>query len=112
MPYCDTCAHCTYVHEYESYICTKNSRMPFYDVASEPACDDYRKRVETIFDGKPLKMGDRIPGTILTFIQSVLPRRGEFLCDCGRTKTYNISDIERGDVKSCGCRSHWRRNYE
>lgn len=111
MANCDTCARCTYVYEYEAYICTKNDRMPFYDVTSEPICDDYQERVETIFDGTPLKMGDRIPGTALTFIQSVLPRRGEFICDCGRARAFNLSDIERGSVKSCGCKIHWKEKW-
>jgi hypothetical protein len=62
--------------------------------------------VETIFNGEPLIVGERIPGTALTFVQSILPRRGEFVCDCGNSKAFNISEIERGAVKSCGCGIH------
>ena len=60
----------------------------------------------TMYKGRPLVIGERIPETSLTFIQSVLPRRGLFQCDCGTLKFYNMSDIERGERKTCGCRIH------
>lgn len=66
--------------------------------------------MKTIYKGKPLEVGERIPKTALTFVQSVLPRRGEFMCDCGRTKVYNMTDVEKGERKSCGCRCHRKEN--
>lgn len=62
--------------------------------------------MESIFNGQPLVPGERIQGTALTFILAVLPRRAEFLCDCGRTKVYGLNDVEKGKRKSCGCRCH------
>ena len=69
--------------------------------------------METLYKGRPLEIGERIPGTALVFVGTILPRRGEFQCDCGRTKAYNISQLERLDgypwpVKSCGCGIHRR----
>lgn len=60
----------------------------------------------TIYKGRPLEIGERIPGTSLTFVGTILPRRGEFRCDCGRTVAYNLNDVERGDRKSCGHGCH------
>jgi hypothetical protein len=60
----------------------------------------------TIYNGRPLDIGERIPGTALTFIQPILPRRGEFMCDCGRSVPYNLSEVEKGKRKSCGCGHH------
>lgn len=60
----------------------------------------------TIYNGKPLKVGERIPGTALTFIGHILPRRGEFMCDCGRSVPFNLSAVEKGPRKSCGCGCH------
>ena len=62
----------------------------------------------TIYLGKPLEIGERIPGTELTFIRTILPRRGEFQCDCGKEIAYNMSDVERGERKTCGC-GHYRK---
>lgn len=60
----------------------------------------------TIYKGKPLEVGENIPGTSLIFVGTILPRRGEFKCICGRTVAYNISDIEHGSRKSCGRGCH------
>ena len=57
----------------------------------------------TTYKGRPLELGERIPNTALRFVGTVLPRRGEFLCDCGKTKVYNMIDVERGHRKTCGC---------
>lgn len=68
----------------------------------------------TIYNGVPLEVGDRIPGTALTFVQPILRRRGEFLCDCGKSAAYNLSQVERGLRKSCGCGWHRKdfvKNY-
>lgn len=62
--------------------------------------------MQTLYKGRPLEIGERIPGTALAFVGTILPRRGEFRCDCGKTKPFVISAIERGDVKSCGCGCH------
>ena len=62
--------------------------------------------MDTIFNGRPLAAGERIPGTALTFVRPVLPRRGEFRCDCGRSEAYNMSKIEDGNRRSCGCGAH------
>ena len=65
--------------------------------------------MESIFKGHPLVPGEKIPGTALTFTQAVLPRRAEFQCDCGKSKVYNLNDIENGDRKSCGCGCHRKK---
>lgn len=62
--------------------------------------------MQTLYKGRPLEIGERIPGTALVFVGTILPRRGEFRCDCGRDIPYNMSDVERGDRKSCGCGCH------
>lgn len=53
-------------------------------------------------------IGDKYPGTSLTLVRFILPRRGEFLCDCGRYVPINFSAIEQSyhPRKSCGCGSH------
>ena len=68
--------------------------------------------MNTIYKGVPLKIGEKIPGTALTFIGTVLPRRGEFRCDCGREIAYNMSDIENGTRKSCGRGCHRKEETE
>ena len=50
----------------------------------------------SIYNGRPLEIGERIPGTALRFVGTILPRRGEFVCDCGKSKCYNLSDVEKG----------------
>lgn len=55
------------------------------------------------YNGNPLAIGERIPNTSLTFVRAILRRRGEFRCDCGNLKAYNLRDVERGERKTCGC---------
>ena len=50
---CRTCSHCTYIHEYEVYICSFSNgsdklahRMPFYNIISESECEDYEEYKE------------------------------------------------------------------
>lgn len=62
--------------------------------------------MDTIYKGRPLEIGEKVQGTALTFAMPILPRRGEFVCDCGRSKAYNMSDIEQGRRKSCGHGCH------
>ena len=45
---CRTCANCTYIHEYEVYICGSSNgvdklahRIPFYNVTSIKDCPGY-----------------------------------------------------------------------
>ncbi len=59
--------------------------------------------MQAIYKGKPLVEGERIPGTALTFVRPILPRRGEFLCDCGRSVGIDICYFDQGKRKSCGC---------
>lgn len=66
----------------------------------------------TTYKGEPLNYGDKIPGTALTFVQPILPRRGEFLCECGRAVGLDISAIERGDRITCGCRCYRKENLK
>lgn len=66
----------------------------------------------TTYKGRPLEIGERIPGTSLVFVGTILPRRGEFRCDCGRTVAYNMSDIENDKRKSCGCGIHRKQNLK
>lgn len=67
--------------------------------------------METFYKGRPLKIGEKIPGTALTFTMPILPRRGEFTCDCGRSVPYNMSDIEQGNRKSCGRGCHRKEKH-
>ena len=46
MTDCKTCAHCTYVHEYECYICTLNQRLAFYNITTEAYCPYYEEYME------------------------------------------------------------------
>lgn len=60
---------------------------------------------EIIYKGRPLYIGDRIPGTALTLVNVILPRRGEFKCDCGKSVPIDISQLELPDGrrrKYCG----------
>lgn len=62
--------------------------------------------MQTVYKDKPLVEGDRIPGTTLTFVRPILPRRGEFMCDCGRSVPIDICYFDQGKRKTCGCRHH------
>lgn len=35
-------------------------------------------------------------------------RRAAAQCECGIVKEYAISDLRKGDIKSCGCARYWR----
>lgn len=65
-------------------------------------------KIETIYNGKPLMLGQKIPGTSLTFVRPILRRRGEFRCACGRQVPIDISQIETYGRKTCGCRQYIR----
>ena len=44
---CLDCAHCTYIHEYECYICEKALRGAFKDIVTDPvACSDFERYLE------------------------------------------------------------------
>lgn len=43
---CKTCAHCTYIHEYECYICIANHRLAFCNITSELDCPYYEEFME------------------------------------------------------------------
>lgn len=60
----------------------------------------------TTYKGRPLNIGDTLPGTSLTFVGTILPRRGKFQCVCGRTIALNMSAVEHGDRRSCENRCH------
>lgn len=66
----------------------------------------------TIYNGRALIPGDLIPGTALTFVQSISRRRAEFRCGCGKEKVYWISDLEQGRRFSCGCGYHKKLYYQ
>ena len=66
----------------------------------------------SIYNGRILTPGYLIPGTALTFIQSISKRRAEFRCGCGKYKVYWLSDIERGRRLSCGCGYHRKLYFQ
>lgn len=50
---CRTCSHCTYIHEYEMYICGLSNgrdklayRVASDSIVSEPDCPDYEEYKE------------------------------------------------------------------
>ena len=61
---------------------------------------------EKLFRAKRVDNGEKIAGTELTLIRYITPRRCLFLCDCGNYTEQNLCDIEKGKVKSCGCKRY------
>lgn len=59
--------------------------------------------MNTTYRGKELEIGEKIPRTDLTFAGTILPRRGWFKCVCGKIIAADMSAIERGERKTCGC---------
>ena len=47
MTDCLKCGRCVWVHEYETYICTEELRLPFYNITTDPEdCDKFEKKEE------------------------------------------------------------------
>ncbi len=61
---------------------------------------------EIKFRGKSIDIGEKIAGTELTLVRYITQRRCLFLCDCGNYTEQNLCDIEKGKVKSCGCKRY------
>ena len=48
MTNCVKCGHCTWVHEYECYICTKRKRLPFVNITTDPEdCPEFEEYKES-----------------------------------------------------------------
>lgn len=63
------------------------------------------KRKKRFLDGK--KFGKL---TVLTYVGD---RKSECICDCGNKKIISESNLQSGNIKSCGClRSIHRKNYD
>ena len=65
--------------------------------------------MNTTYRGRELVIGERIPRTDLVFVGTVNPRKGRFQCICGEIIVANMSAIECGGRKSCGCGKFKRR---
>lgn len=60
---------------------------------------------EHLYKAKRLDNGE-VEGTELTLIQYITPRKALFRCSCGNETVQNLCDIEKGKVKSCGCKRY------
>lgn len=61
---------------------------------------------EILFRGKRVDNGEKVVGTCLTLKQAITERKGVFICECGNETTQWVIDIEKGKVKSCGCKRY------
>lgn len=62
--------------------------------------------MEILFKAKQIDNGDIIAGTTLKLKNAITERKGIFLCECGNETTQWVIDIEKGKVKSCGCKRY------